>query len=147
MSEENNTLPPSSNDTNNGRLAALVGFDEQITDPGVRPPTASTIHANVENGVSPGEDSPRENSPRDTPTVRPQWGRATNKAYLVLAISAVVMLVGYLAAAHLMGSPVRKQAKSDKKLQDFPIPATEVEDQTGKLGIWRPSRSNKQTQF
>ncbi len=34
----------SANDTSNGRLAALVGFDEQITAPGVRPPTASTIH-------------------------------------------------------------------------------------------------------
>lgn len=72
MSEENNT--PSSNDTNNGRLAALVGFDEQITDPGIRPPTASTIHADVEDGVS-----PRENSPRDTPTVRPQWGERPTK--------------------------------------------------------------------
>lgn len=133
MSQDNNTPPPSAHDTSNGRLAALVGFNEKITDLGVRPPTASTVHADVENGVSPEEDSPRENSPRDTPTVRPQWGRATNKAYLVLAISAVVMLIGYVAAAHLMGSPVKKQAKSAKKLQEFPIPATEVEDQTGKI--------------
>lgn len=111
--------------TSQSRLAALVGFEEEAADQQLLETTPKLETTDAE------EDTIL--SPKDTPTVPPHWSRGTNKAYLVLAVSAVMALIGYMAMARIFSSPIKKASQPAQNLQDFPIPASEKEDQTAKI--------------
>lgn len=131
MNQKNQSLAES-NGTTQSRLAALVGFEEQTDQANNKYSPAATAVEDVKDEAT-TEATTEVSSPKDTPTVKPPWVKPTNKAYLVLVGAAIVAFLGYLAMAQMLSSPVKKQARTTNKLQEFPIPAAEEENQIGKI--------------